>query len=80
MTTTDKFMKLWIWEDAPEEYKQLYSQGGDEDWLLFIPKEISWNFKGGLADYPWWIDNMDVTKEPIRYDAEDGIFLVGTHA
>ncbi len=31
------FIRIWRWEDAPEEYKELCNQAGDEDWLMYYP-------------------------------------------
>lgn len=30
---------IWVWrfEDAPEEYRKMSNNGGDEDWLAVVP-------------------------------------------
>ena len=30
----------WTWEDAPQEYKKLSGHGGDEDWVVTLPKSL----------------------------------------
>jgi len=32
-----RLIKLWRYEDAPEEYQNLSPHGGDEDWLMYVP-------------------------------------------
>ena len=44
-------MRIWIFDDAPEELKVLSTNGGDEDWLALIPpllknKHIPWMEEG----------------------------------
>jgi len=36
------YIKVWRFHDAPEEFKNLSDNGGDEDWVALIP--------------PWFID------------------------
>lgn len=35
---------VWPWSDAPEEYRAMSQHGGDEDWVVFIPKGIATPF------------------------------------
>lgn len=52
---SDNHLRLYAWADAPEEYKQLSTNGGDENWVLVGPREhpawedIFWD--AGLRDY-----------------------------
>lgn len=41
-------IKIWKFEDAPIEYQKLSDNGGDEDWLAYIPK----SFLGEFFDAP----------------------------
>lgn len=34
-------IKVWKWWDAPEEFRELSTHGGDEDWVALIPKELA---------------------------------------
>jgi len=45
-------IKVWPFEDAPEEYRKLSEHGGDEDWLALVPARyltlcIPWAESGG---------------------------------
>jgi len=48
---TPNHIRIWEWTDAPEELKQLSTNGGDEDWVALLPpkfngKWISWMDEG----------------------------------
>ena len=56
-------IKVWDWDDAPEEYRALSQNGGDEDWVALVPphysaRYISWMESGSsfgccsVYDYP----------------------------
>ena len=34
-------IRVWKFEEAPEELKALSTHGGDEDWLALIPPKMS---------------------------------------
>ena len=34
-------IKVWRFEDAPKKYRALSTNGGDEDWIAFVPA-IRW--------------------------------------
>lgn len=36
-------VKLWPWDDAPEGYKLLSSFGGDEDWVIEVPRKYQYD-------------------------------------
>ena len=38
-------IRVWLFEDAPEELRSLSTNGGDEDWVALLPPK--------LADYAW---------------------------
>lgn len=40
----DKCIRLWCWHDAPEDYRKLSGHGGDEDWLLYCPANVTQNY------------------------------------
>lgn len=47
------YIKIYRFEDAPEELKMLSTNGGDEDWIVIIPPSlqdeyISW-FETGTS-------------------------------
>jgi hypothetical protein len=37
MNMDDRTIKVWQWEDAPEELQSLSTHGGDEDWVALVP-------------------------------------------
>jgi len=55
---------LWCWKDAPEEYKKLSGHGGDEDWVIFIPKDMAgWSPFLIMGDYLTgfgWLDSHEL--------------------
>ena len=30
-------IKVWAWDDAPPEFRELSEHGGDEDWVVLLP-------------------------------------------
>lgn len=34
-------IRVWRFADAPEKYRKLSEDGGDEDWLAVVPKALS---------------------------------------
>lgn len=34
-----EYLRLYAWADAPEEYRVLSTNGGDEDWVLVGPED-----------------------------------------
>ena len=43
-------IKIWRWQDAPEELKALSDHGGDEDWVALIPPELKDTYIGFLEE------------------------------
>jgi hypothetical protein len=67
---------VWRFQDAPPEYQALSHNGGDEDWLAFIPDgfpggEPHW--MGDSADRGW----CNITES---YDVDGGHVVIGSHA
>lgn len=44
----DKAILIWKFEDAPKEYQELSENGGDEDWIAFVPKYLEDEYIGFL--------------------------------
>jgi len=42
-------IRVWRFEDAPEELRALSTRGGDEDWLALIPPKLA-------GDWIPWLD------------------------
>ena len=52
MKNKPNHIRVWRFYDAPDELKQLSTNGGDEDWVALIPPKfaddyISWMEPGG---------------------------------
>ncbi len=67
---------VWRFQDAPAAYQALSHNGGDEDWLAFIPD----GFPGGTPS--WMGDGADrgwcnITE---TFDVEGGRVVIGSHA
>jgi hypothetical protein len=45
-------VQVWQWEDAPEEWRKLHTQDGDEDWLALVPKKF---LVVGSEPEVWWM-------------------------
>lgn len=72
--------KVWDWKNAPEDLKRLSQNGGDEDWLVFVPVQIydMWYYD------PFWIEAMDSCRDPQKIrlvtPEYDGFVFIGAHA
>lgn len=70
------YIAVWRFEDAPKAFQALSTNGGDEDWIAFIPD----GFPGGV---PYWMgDSADRGWCNIAdwYDVEGGRVVIGSHA
>ena len=38
--TAPNHIRVWRFEDAPEELRNLSTNGGDEDWLALVPPKL----------------------------------------
>jgi hypothetical protein len=45
-------IRIWSWEDAPEELRELSTHGGDEDWVALLPPKHAGKWIG--LDARWW--------------------------
>ena len=71
----DMMIKVWRFEDAPQEYRDLSTNGGDEDWIAFVPSVIG-------DEYIGWLDDgssfgcccVD------QHNVEGGVIKIGCHS
>ena len=65
---------IWPFDKAPEKYRKLSTNGGDEDWVVFVPsvyeKEFWWT----------WLEKTDSLDEPDQFPVEGGTVYIGCHA
>ncbi len=70
---------VWDFDDAPEKYQKMSTNGGDEDYIFLVPN--SFIEKHGI---PWWFSCSALSPgrddpQPIKLDNGDVIFIF-THA
>jgi hypothetical protein len=67
-------IRVWRFRDAPEDLQALSTNGGDEDWLAFVPDHLADQWIG-------WLESggsfgcCDVDEFPIR----GGVVRIGSH-
>lgn len=68
-----KPIQVWRFDDAPSEYQKLSQNGGDEDFVVFVPSEY--------GDF-WapWIDATDACRDPEVHEVKGGKIYIGSHA
>lgn len=68
-------ISVWEFDKAPQEYKNLSQNGGDEDWVVLIPKADQTHY------YIPWLDRIDSCNEPQEFTLPNGDKLyIGAHA
>ena len=74
MTIEDsKMIRVWYFDDAPKQYRDLSTNGGDEDWLALVPKDYKRN--------PLWLEFGTFGVCSIdSYECADGTVYIGCHA
>lgn len=72
----DNMIRVWRFEDAPDDYKCLSTNGGDEDWVAVVPRHMMNDYIPWLNPCtPFGICDVDV------YDGPDGnLVYIGSHA
>lgn len=70
---TNNTIKVWRFEDAPTEYSNQSSNGGDEDWVILIPASMA-------GDWISWIDSPSFGENK-TYKQENGdVLVISSHA
>lgn len=75
MTRDPKAITIWPFCDAPPEYQKLCNQGGDEDWIAFIPSAIH----NQDPSFLWEGSNFGCCSVD-RVAIPEGTLVVGCHA
>jgi hypothetical protein len=70
----DKMIKVWRWDDAPQEYRALSRHAGDEDYIALVPAALA-------HDPPIWLDVAPFTIFDVEtYPLGDGsIIYISAH-
>jgi hypothetical protein len=71
----DRFVRVWRFRDAPQEFRELSNHGGDEDWVAFIPESMKGEWFGWMDDGTPF-GSCDVSEHSV----EGGIIRIGAHA
>jgi hypothetical protein len=73
--TTNRPFQIWHYRDAPNDWPALSENGGDEDWIAFVPSGFPYGeplFVGEGSTFGC------CTVE--RHEVEGGVVLIGCHA
>lgn len=72
-----RFLKIWKFENAPEEYKKLSQNGGDEDWIVFMPDGFDEE-----NEFPYFLDEGTYFACFIveDYEVKGGKIRIGAHS
>jgi hypothetical protein len=72
---SDVFVKVWRFEESPKEYQALSKNGGDEDWVAFIPDEMKYYWVPWLEHgTPFGCCCVD------EFKVDGGMVKIGSHA
>lgn len=76
-TGVEPAIGLWLFSEAPAQYANLSDNGGDEDWVMFVPDRLADHpLVGRLTDsYGFTVDC-----DPQEHDVEGGVVYIGQHA
>lgn len=72
---TENMIRVWRFDDAPEELRKLSRHGGDEDWLAHVPAVMA-------EDYIGWMEGgsfgaCDVSEHKL---SDGSVVRIGAHA
>jgi len=79
----DQCIKLWRWDDAPEEYRKLSTHCGDEDYILYAPAIFKEEFlpyvlQGPISGDESYVDGFGKVD---RHELENGdVVVIFAHA
>jgi hypothetical protein len=66
---------VWEFDKAPVGLQELSTNGGDEDWLVYVPAEVEFNW------VPRWVESMDSCNMPDEFVLPNGAKVyIGSHA
>lgn len=75
MNNEDKMIKVWPFYDAPKEYQEMSKNGGDEDWVAFVPAALANTWIGWLEEgQSFGCCSVD------EYVVDGGVIKIGSHA
>lgn len=73
------YIKIWNFYDAPEEFRKLSDNGGDEDYIAHLPKELVEQFR--YCNFSFLESDSFGCCSINEYPLKDGsLILIGCHA
>lgn len=65
-------IKVWAFDEAPKKYQKLSNNGGDEDWVAFVPD---------LYNDRWicWLEHLGCCSTE-EHAVVGGTIVIGSHA
>ncbi len=66
-------MQLWAFASAPQALKALSTNGGDEDWVMFVPEGLE-------QDGSYFAMMFQPVNQPAIYYAAEGSVYIWSHA
>ena len=69
-------MLIWAFHDAPEPLKALSENGGDEDWLVAIPK----HYEERIKMEPLWVTYLGACDRDFIDVSDNYLVVIGSHA
>lgn len=67
-------IKIWPFYKAPKKYQKLSNNGGDEDWIAFIPEKLKDEYISFLGSHTFDEDNVET------HTVKGGIIKIASHA
>jgi hypothetical protein len=69
-------IRVWRFQDAPEEYRALSQHGGDEDWIAYVPAYLANSYIPWLESGSFGV--CDISEHKLR-SIGDTIYIGATH-
>lgn len=71
----DRMIRVWRFQDAPQELRDISEHGGDEDWLAVVPPALAEAWIG-------WLEHGEFGAcETTKHTQIDGsVVYIGAHA
>ena len=67
------YISIYRWEDAPYAWKKLSTNGGDEDWVVFVPEPLR-------GEYIPFLEEGRFSNIVDSYEIPGGVVIIGSHA
>lgn len=68
------YISIYRWEDAPQAWRDLSTNGGDEDWIAFVPESLKSEYMPFLEEGLGFGNSVEVC------DIPGGVVFISSHA